>query len=254
MKRLLTLFLTICIFGCCDKPELLDNGLTKSVSNLTEYTIQVKQDSTGNKILDTLVETKNTYNNLDKIISRYQYNIFADENIDIDFTYDNENNLIKETVGLSKDSKPIIVSYTNENSKLKSTYSESEYDDFHTKQVGNYKYSFFGNMKESTLSHLFIDIETKDTIIKTFEVSGFKDELVTKTKFIDHLKPERNRTLEYEYDCGTLNEMRTYNHKDSLISATKYEYELDEYQNWITKNSFENGNLTYIQTRIINYK
>ena len=110
MKRLLTLFLTICIFGCCDKPELLDNGLTKSVSNLTEYTIQVKQDSTGNKILDTLVETKNTYNNLDKIISRYQYNIFADENIDIDFTYDNENNLIKETVGLSKDSKPIIVS------------------------------------------------------------------------------------------------------------------------------------------------
>ncbi|WP_299228304.1 hypothetical protein [uncultured Psychroserpens sp.] len=254
MKRLLTLFLTICIFGCCDKPELLDNGLTESVSDLTEYTIQVKQDSTGNRILDTLVKTKKTYNNLDKIISRYQYNIFADENIDIDFTYDKERNLIKETVGLSKDSKPIIVSYTNENSKLKSSYSESEYDDFYSKQVGNYEYSFFGKMKESTLSHLFIDIETKDTITNTFEVSEFKDELVTTTNFIDHLKPERNRTLKYEYDCGTLTEMKTYNHKDSLISNTKYEYELDEYENWITKNSFENGNLTYIQTRIINYK
>tara|TARA_R110001583_G_scaffold192204_2_gene358479 strand:+ start:458 stop:1222 length:765 start_codon:yes stop_codon:yes gene_type:complete len=254
MNRLLTLFLTICIFGCCDKRELLDNGLTKSVSNLTEYTIQVKQDSTGNRFLDTLVKTKKAYNNFDKILSRYQYNIFADENIDIDFTYDNENNLIKETVGLSKESKPIIVSYTNENSKLKSSHSESEYDDFYSKQIGNYEYSLFGNLKESTLSHLFIDKETKDTITNTFEVSDFKDELVTKTNFINHLKPERNRTLEYEYDCGTLTEMRTYNHKDSLISTTKYEYELDEYENWITKNSFENRNLTYIQTRIINYK
>jgi hypothetical protein len=221
---------------------------------LTEYTIQVKQDSTGNRILDTLVKTKKTYNSLDKLISRYQYNIFADENVNIDFTYDKENNLIKETVGLLKDGKPIIVSYINEDSKLKSSYSESEYDDFYSKQVGNYEYSFFGNLTESTLSHLFIDIETKDTITNTFEISGFKDELVTKTNFIDHLKPERNRTLKYEYACGSQTEMRTYNHKNSLISTTKYEYELDEYENWITKNSFENGNLTYIKTRIINYK
>ncbi|MGS2727963.1 hypothetical protein ACU8DI_15260 [Psychroserpens sp. BH13MA-6] len=254
MNRLLTLLLTICIFGCCDKPELLDNGLTKSVSNLTEYTIKVKQDSTGNRVLDTLVKTKKTYNNLDKIISRYQYNIFADENIDIDFSYDKESRLIKETVGLSIDSEPIIVSYTYENSKLKSSQSKSEYDDFYSKQVGNYEYSFFGNLKESTLSQISIDKETNDTITNTFEISNFKSELATKTKHIDYLKPERNRTLEYEYDCGTLTEMRTYNHTDSLISATKYEYELDEYQNWIIKNSFENGNLTFIQTRIINYK
>ncbi|MDQ0337120.1 hypothetical protein J2Z57_003582 [Formosa algae] len=221
---------------------------------MTEYSIQAKQDSIGNRIMDTLVKTKKTYNSLDKIISRYQYNIFADENIDIEFTYDNENNLIKETVGLSKDTEPITVSYTYKNSKLKSSQSESEYNDFYTKQVGNYKYGFFGNSKESTLSQIFIDKETNDTITNTFEISDFKTELVTKTKHIDYLKPERNITLEYEYDCGTLTEMRKYNHKDSLISTTKYEYELDDNQNWITKNSFENGNLTYIKTRIINYK
>lgn len=254
MNRLLFFLFSICIFGCCDKVELLENGLTKSASDLTEYTLKVKKDSLGNKIFDTLVSTKKTYNKLDKIISRYQYNIFADENINIDFTYNKENNLIKETIGLSKDSKPIVVSYTNEDSKLKSSFSESEFDDFYSKQFGNYEYNLFGNLKESTLSQLFIDKETNDTITNTIEISNYQNELVTKTSFNDYIKPERNRVLKYNYDCGILTEMRTYNHNDSLISSTNYGYELDEYKNWISKNSFENSNLTYIQTRIINYK
>ena len=73
MNRLLIILFSIFLIGCCNEPKLLNNGLTKSVSQITEYTIKVENDSLNNKVQDTLVITEKKYNENDQIISSTKF-------------------------------------------------------------------------------------------------------------------------------------------------------------------------------------
>ncbi|MCP4054836.1 hypothetical protein [Mesoflavibacter zeaxanthinifaciens] len=255
MNRLLILLFSIFLIGCCNEPKLLNNGLTQKATQITEYTIKVKNDSLNNQIQDTLVITEKKYNENDQIISRHQRNLFADETMDIEFIYNNQKKIKREIVTLSNDSSNFIVDYFYKDTLLLETKSESKNDIFQFKQIGGYKYNSDNKLKESSLKQIYIDVETNDTITNTLEVSKYNDrEFVIESKLSDFRKPERNRKTEYKYDCGILMEIKEFNSKDSLISTTEYKYEFDKFENWTKRKSIENDKLNYIRTREIEYK
>lgn len=255
MNRLLIIFISIFLVGCCNEPKLLNNGLTKSVSQITEYTIKLENDSLNNKVQDTLVITEKKYNKNDQIISRHQRNLFADETMNIEFIYNNEKKIKREIVTLSNDSSSFVVDYFYKDTLLLKTKSESKNDIFKFKQAGSYKYHSDNKLKESSLKQIYIDVESNDTITNTLEISKYNDrEFVTESKLSDLRKPERNKKLEYKYDCGILMKIKEFNSKDSLISTTEYKYEFDKFENWIKRESIENDKLNYIRTREIKYK
>lgn len=255
MNKLLILLFSIFLIGCCNESKLLNNGLTQKATQITEYTIKVKNDSLGNQIQDTLVITQKKYNKNDQLISRHQRSLFADETMDIEFIYNNQKKIKKEIVTLSNDSSNFIVDYFYKDKLLSKTKSESKNDIFQFKQIGGYNYNSDNKLKESTLKQICIDVETNDTITNTFEIRKYNDkEFVTESKLLDYSKPERNRNTEYKYDCGILMEINEFNNKDSLISTTEYKYVFDKFENWIKRESIENDTLNYIRTREIKYK
>jgi len=254
MNKLLILLFSIFLIGCCNKPKLLNNGLTKKVIKITEYTIKVKTDSLNNKIQDTLVVTEKKYNDDDQIISRNQRNLFADESMKIEFIYNNKK-IKREIIKLSNDSTNFVVDYFYKDTLLIKTHSEFQNDIFRFEQIGKYEYNSDNTLKQSSLLQQSIHVETNDTIMNTLEISKYNDKkFVIKSILSDFIKPERNRITKYEYHCGVLTKKRVFNSKDSLISKTKYKYEFDKFENWVKRESYENDKLNYILTRKIEYK
>lgn len=255
MNRLLILFSSILLFSCCEDQTLLNNGLTKKASKITEYTIKVETDTLNRKDQDTVVVTIRKYNENDQIISRNQRNLVEDETLEIEFIYNEQNKIQREIVKMSNDSTVFTVNYFYKDTLLVATKSDTKNDIFQFKQIGSYKYNSGNVLQESSLKQIFFDIETNDTIKNTLEVSEYNDKkYVTQITLTDFLKPERNRVTKYDYDCSTLLRTKEYNSKDSLLSTTKYNYEFDKFKNWIKRESFENNKLNYIQKREIEYK
>jgi hypothetical protein len=255
MNRILILLFSIFLIGCCNKSKLLNNGLTKKAIEITEYTINIETDSLNNKIQDTIAITKKKYNDFNKITSRKQLNLFASGGINIEFIYNENNKIKREIVKLSIDSSSFIVDYFYKDTLLLKTVSESENDIFKFKQIGKYEYNADNTLIQSSLLQQYVDIETNDTTTNTLEISKYdKKKFITESKLENFIKPERNRTNEYDYDCGILMKIREFNNKDSLISKTEYRYVFDKFENWIKRESFENNKLEYIITREIEYK
>ena len=243
------------MIGCCNQTKLLKNGLTKKATTITDYTIKIEKDSLNNSIKDTIIITEKLYNENDQIISRLQRNLFVNESMEIGFIYDKSKKLIKETVKLSSDSSAFSVNYFYKDSLLQNHKSETSNDIFRFTQIGEYKYNSKNKLKEGSLRQLYIDLETNDTITNTIEIAKYnKKENVYETIINDYIKPERNKKTKSDYDCETLIRTREYDYKDSLISTTEYNYKFDEFENWIERQSFENGKLNYIRTREIEYK
>ncbi len=255
MNRLLILFFSILLCSCCKDQKLLNNGLTKKVSKITDYTIKVETDTLNRKVQDTLVVTIRKYNENDQIISRNQWNLIKDETVDIEFVYNEQNKIQKEIVKTSNDSTDFTVNYFYKDTLLVATKSDTKNDSFQIKQIGSYKYSSYNVLQESSLKQIFFDLETNDTIRNTLEVSEYNDlKYVTQITLTDFLNPERNRVTKYDYDCSILIRIKEYDSKNSLLLTTEYNYEFDKFKNWIKRESFENNKLKYIQKREIEYK
>lgn len=255
MNKLTFLLFSILLISCCNEPKLLNNGITKKATKITEYIIKVKIDSLNNKIQDTLTIIEKRYNENDQIVIRNQLNLFIDENMEIEFIYNENQKIKREIVKLSNDSIDFIVNYFYKDTLLIGTRSETKNDNFQFKQIGRYKYSPNNELKDNSLKQISIDVETNDTITNTLEISEYNEkEYVTQSKLSDFIKPERNRITKYDYDCGTLKRIRKYDSKDSLISTTEFKYKFDKFKNWIQRKSFGNDNLNYIRTREIEYK
>jgi hypothetical protein len=88
MNRFLILLFSITIIGCCNQPELLNNGLTKKANKTTIYFINIRKDSLNNKIQDTVSIIENKYNNNDKISYLIQNPLFTNEQMEIEYIYD----------------------------------------------------------------------------------------------------------------------------------------------------------------------
>jgi hypothetical protein len=133
--------------------------------------------------------------------------------------------------------------------------SKSTDEEFQFTQIGEYEYHDDNSLKQSSLLTQGIELETKDTITNTLEISIYdKKELVTESRLLNFKTPERNRITKYEYNSRTPTTMLEFNDKDSLISRTDYKYSFDKHKNWIEKKSIKNGQLDFIIRRKIKYK
>ena len=254
MSRILAFLFLIFIFSCCDQSELLKNGLTIKTNKIIDYTIIIEKDSLNHLTSDTLTITERFYNNNDQIIYRIQKNLFDGENIKIEYVYNKFNKIEREIVNLSSDSTSFTVNYFYKDSLQYKAQSDEENKIFRFHSIVEYGYDSRSNLKESTSKSYYIDFETNDTITNFLETSKYnKKELITETVIIDYIKPERNRKTKFIYNCHLLTKIRKFNHNDSLISTTKYKYEMDKFENWIKRESYINGKMDFIKTREIMY-
>jgi hypothetical protein len=255
MNKLLILLLSISLIGCCNETKLLKNGLTKKANKITIYYIKIESDSLNKKVQDTVSIRVNKYNNKDQIINLFQKTFFDNETLEIDYIYNDLNKIKTEIVKMSTDSLPFNVNYIYKDSLPYQSKSIVENKNEKFEQIENYYYRKDGTKEKTISTQIFIDFESKDTIRNSVSKSYFdNNELIDRIETIHNNNPNRNQKSKFKYDCGTLVKTLEYNYQDSLISTTEYKYEFDKFKNWIRKESIENDQLNYIQTRKIEYK
>lgn len=255
MNRLFILLFSISLIGCCREPKLLNNGLTKSASQLTEYTILIKRDSVNNKTRDTLMIRNKFYNNNNQIISLHQKTLFDNEKVEIEYSYNELKKIKKEVVKMSTETLPFSVDYIYKDTLLYQSKAIVNYSNEKFEQIETYYYRKNNSKSKSVSSQIFIDLESSDTIRNSVSTTYFnKNEIAIKIETIHKTDLERNRKIVYKYDCQRLISLKEFNKNDSLISTLKYEYDLDNFDNWISKKIYKNKKLDKIITREINYK
>jgi hypothetical protein len=255
MNKLLTFIILLLLIGCCGETDLPDNGLKGNVKMLTEYNIIVKFDTLNNAIPDTLSVVKKFYNELNQIIERNQEYSFAEETMDITYEYNRCNRLKKERVKMSFDSVAIDVDYIYKGSLLEKTVSVSSRDSITFEQISLNQYNSDNNLSESSISQLFIDKKTGDTLKNSLQVDKYDENgLVKQSEFKFQENPEKNNRSEYIYSGNDLLKIKEYNQNDLLISTVRFEYKKDSLGNWIERKAFENDTLNAIKTWNIVYK
>lgn len=258
MKKIFLILTSVLFIGCCNKPKLLDNGFTKKVDKVTEYIISVKYDSLNNQVKDTLVITNYFYNSKDVAIKSTKEMFFSGEKsiIEISFVYDHLNKLKKEIVTLPNDTITAEVNYYYTGSLIQYTKSETINSEFIFYQVGNYKYHHNKNLKEISTSHIYIDVESNDTIMNRLELWKYNERgIISDGETIDYRNQISNSKFNYKYKCnGEIDELKEYNYRDSLISTEYFKYTNDTFENWTTRETFENNKVTKIRLRSIQYR
>lgn len=255
MNRLIILLFSIFLIGCCNETKLLKNGLTKKANKITIYYIKIESNSLNNKVQDTTSIREKKYNNNDQIFNLFQKTLFDNETLEIDYIYNDLNKIKTEIVKMSTDSLPFKVNYIYKDSLLYQSKSIIENTNEKFEQIETYYYRK-NNSKEKTITtQIFIDLKSSDTIRNSVSTSYFdKNEIVTKVETVHKSDPKRNQKLVYEHDCQNLISLKEFNGNDSLVSTLKYKYKLDEFDNWIERRIFENGDLDRILKREIKYK
>lgn len=233
----------------------MKNGLTKSVSQITEYTINVKKDSLDQERQDTLMVRERKYNNNGQIIHLTQKTLFDEGKMEIDYIYNEFDKIEKEVVKLYSDSLPLIVDYFYKDTLLYQSKSLVKNPSEKFEQIDTYYYRK-NNTKEKVIStQIFIDLKLMDTFSNYSETTYFNnDEMPIKAETLYKSDSKRNRKKIYKYSCETLIEINEYTENDSLISTLKYHYDRDKYDNWTSTKIYENSELKTILKREINYK
>lgn len=250
------LFLIYILFtSCCGKTDIIKSEFNGNVKTLTERMISIRYDSNNNFIKDTLTETKKKYNDKNQILKLSQKILFANETMDIIYTYNRCNKIQKESVKMSFDSTIVVVDYVYENFMLVKSIAKTTKDSVHFEQIGLNEYDENKILIKSSLSQIDIDLKSNDTIKNNLQVNKHdKKGLVMKSHFKFYKDPSKNNKIEYEYDENELIRMQHFNLKDSLILTSRFEYKKDTLENWIERNFFENNRLKTITTREIIYK
>ncbi|TXG34851.1 hypothetical protein [Seonamhaeicola maritimus] len=255
MKRLLTLFLTFLLFGCTKELKKPKNGLTKSINEIIEYTIQIQKDSVENEIRDTLLITTKKYGKNDNIVNQTRKTLFDNQQMQIDYIYNSSNRLKKEIVKMSTDSLPLIVNYIYKDTLLYQSSSIVNYIKEKFEQVETHYYRNDNTKQKSIMTQIYVDTEFKDTIRNSLIKTYFdKGERVDSILSINLNRQGQNRKTLYEYDGNNVIGLKEFNQMDSLISSKSYEYKMDKFDNWIEKKIFEIGLLKTEIIREIKYK
>jgi len=161
----------------------------------------------------------------------------------------------KEIVHYTSNNATFTVNYFYNDTLLIATRSEHKDDEMEFKYIGKYRYTSENKLKESSLAQLYIDMETNDTITNTLEVKNYDEkQLVTTSKLSDYVTPTQSKHYIFTYDDEMIIEIKEYDAKNSLISTIKNTYQFDQFDNWIKKESSQNGRLDHILTREITYK
>lgn len=255
MNKLTFIIVSLLLIGCCGENELPHRGLKGNVKKLTEYKITVKYDSLNKPIRDTLTVARKYYNDKNQIIELNQKFLFADETMDISYEYNRCNRLQKERVKMSFDSTWVNIDYAYRKSLLEKTISKSSRDSIIFNQIGLNQYDDDNKLIESTLSQIFVDLKSGDTIKNSLQIDKYnKSGIITQTEFKFRQDQEKNSRCEYIYNENDLVTIRDFDKNDSLISTIRFEYIKDNLNNWIERKAFNKNKLNAIKYREIIYK
>jgi len=255
MNRLLILLLSLSLIGCSKQKKIWDNGLTKSAEEVTEYTIRIQEDSLKNEIRDTLLITIKKYREDDQLALQTRKTLFDNEQMEIEYIYDYSDRLKQEIVKMSTDSLPFKVNYSYKNSLLFQSSGILDNDTERFEQIETHYYRKDDTKEKSIMRQIFLDKEINDTIRNSTVSTYFNtDEKVDSILSVNLRRQGQNRKAVYEFDGKNFIGLKEYNEKDSLLSNQKFEYKMDEFDNWTEKKVIENGILKRIIIREIKYK
>ena len=255
MNRLLILFFSLSIIGCSEQKKIWDNGLTKRAEEITEYTIRIQEDSLKNETRDTLLIAIKKYRDDDQLALQTQRTLFDNEQMEIEYVYDYSDRLKQEIVKMSTDSLPFKVNYLYKNSLLFQSSGILDNETERFEQVETHYYRNDDTKEKSIMRQIFLDKETNDTIRNSTVSTYFNtDEKVDSILSINLRREGQNRKAVYEFDGRNFIGLKEYNDTDSLLSNQKFEYKMDEFDNWTEKKVIENGILKRIIIREIKYK
>ena len=255
MKILLKFTLFFILIGCCGEIEPQESELKGDVKMLTEYNISVKYDLLNNQVRDTVSVVRKYYNELNQIVKLNQNYIFSDETMDITYSYNSCKRLKKEQIKMSFESNTFDVDYIYKGSSLIKTISESARDSTIFKQIEVYHYNADKKLIKNSISQLYIDSNTGDTIKNSLQTDNYNAKgKITESKMEYRENPAQNVRINYFYEADDLIKTLEYNKKDSLISTYRFEYKKDKLGNYIEKKAFINDKLNMIKTCSIIYK
>ncbi|WP_417237465.1 hypothetical protein [Bizionia paragorgiae] len=249
MNKLITIILSIVLFGCNKQASKQKNRLIKSVNKTIEYTIQV-----NNGIQDTLLITTKKFGKNDQIIYQKRETSFDNQNMKIDYIYNSDNQLKKEIVKMSTDSLPLEVNYSYKNSLLFQSSSILDKNNEKFEQIETQYYRKDKTKKMSSMSQIYVNKISKDTITNSLVNAYYNKDEINDSIVIINLKRQglKTKTI-YQYNGSEMILAKEFNN-NSLVSSTKFEYKMDELDNWIEKRIIENGVLRTIAIREIYYK
>ena len=252
---LLLLLLSISIIGCNKGKKIWDNGLTKSAEEITEYTIRVEEDSLKNEIRDTLLIAIKKYRDDDQLALQTRRTLFDNEQVEIEYVYDYFDRLKQEIVKMSTDSLPFKVNYAYKNSLLFQSSGILDNETERFEQIETHYYRNDVSKEKSIMRQIFLDKETNDTIRNSTVNTYFNtEEKVDSILSFNLGRQGQSRKAVYEFDGKNFIELKEYNDTDSLLSNQKFDYKMDEFDNWTEKKVIENGILKRIIIREIKYK
>lgn len=249
MNKLITIILSIFLFGCNKQTSKQKSGLTKSASKTIEYTIQV-----NNGIQDTLLITTKKFGKNDQIIYQKRKTLFDNQNMEIDYIYNSDYQLKKEIVKMSTDSLPLEVNYSYKKSLLFQSSSILENNNEKFEQIETQYYRKDKTKKMSSMSQIYINKTSKDTITNSLVNAYYNQDEINDSIVIINLKRQglKTKTI-YQYNGSEMILAQEFNN-NSLVSSKKFEYKMDEFDNWIEKRIIENGVLRTTAIRKIYYK
>lgn len=175
--------------------------------------------------------------------------------MEIDYSYNTLKKIEKEVVKMSTDNTPFVVDYIYKDTLLYQAKGIVNYPNEKFEQIETYYYRKDNSKDKSISTQIFIDLQSSDTIRNSISTTYFdKNEIATKIETVHKTDSKRNRKIVYEYDCHKLIELKEFNENDSLISTLEYKYDLDKFDNWVSKRIYESEKLSKIITREIKYK
>ncbi|CAM1340429.1 hypothetical protein [Tenacibaculum aestuarii] len=250
MNKLITIILSIVLFGCNKQTSKQKNGLTKSANKTIEYTIQI-----NNGIQDTVLITTKKFGKNDQIIYQKRETLFDNQNMKINYIYNSDNQLKKEIVKMSIDNLPLEVNYSYKNSLLFQSSSILDNNNEKFEQIETQYYRKDKTKKMSSMSQVYVNKISKDTITNLIVSAYYNQDELNDSIVTINLKRQgiKTKTI-YQYNGNKMILAQEFDNNDSLASSKKFEYKMDEFDNWIEKRIIENGVLKTIAIREIYYK
>jgi len=232
-----------------------DLNINGKVKKLTKLKLNVLKDSLNNIYYDTLsieVTHLNRKGKLKKRISKLFFKGDLRTTGIADFEYNDKGQLTIENYYSKEDSMTFRVYYHYKDTLISKIQSLSFLETEKIEYIENYYYRSNNNIDFREMRNLGIDTISKDTIYSQLAI--FKHDINGYLIESDwtNLNNDFNKKEIFTNDNkGFMKKEISINRLTNKIDTTRFEYELDNNDNWIIAKSFKNDSLIQITKRII---
>ena len=256
MKTFRLLLVLLTLTSCCYTSKSNKNFLNGNVKSTTENSVSFSFNEQGVVERTPFSKIKSEFGTSNNILKKTEESLSFDEIAYTTYNYDRCNNLLRKDVTRITNDEEMNseTQYEYENNLLAKTHFESISEDWSYCASEQYTYDSEDNLILSKTTILLIDTKTKDTIEKSIQTDKYNEnEHIRYSNIFDSNNPNKDKAVEYFYQGDQLIKLKEYNYKSKLTNTMRFEYKLDEMNNWIEQKTFNNDTLSFITTREIEY-